>query len=147
MIGKFELLKTSKKTKARAGILHTAHGPVETPVFMPVGTQGTVKTLTPHMVEEMGASIILGNTYHLSLRPGVELIEKHGGLHEFSQWKKPILTDSGGYQVFSLKNIRKITKSSIQRNPKIHAEILRDLLDIRTILSTTKNIYYLMVEY
>ena len=113
MIGKFELLKTSKKTKARAGILHTAHGPVETPVFMPVGTQGTVKTLTPHMVEEMGASIILGNTYHLSLRPGAELIKKAGGLHEFSQWKKPILTDSGGFQVFSLQNIRKITKKGV----------------------------------
>lgn len=113
MIGQFELLKTSKKNKARAGILHTAHGPIETPVFMPVGTQGTVKTLTPHMVEEIGASIILGNTYHLSLRPGVDLIKKSGGLHEFTQWKKPILTDSGGYQVFSLQNSCKISKKGV----------------------------------
>ena len=113
MIGKFELIKTSKKSKARVGILHTAHGPVETPVFMPVGTQGTVKTLTPHMVDEMGASIILGNTYHLSLRPGPELIEKSGGLHGFAKWNKPILTDSGGFQVFSLKNIRKITNKGV----------------------------------
>lgn len=112
MIGKFELIKTSKKSKARVGVLHTAHGPVETPVFMPVGTQGTVKTLTPRMVDEMGASIILGNTYHLSLRPGPELIEKSGGLHGFSQWKKPILTDSGGFQVFFFK---KYTKNNEKR--------------------------------
>lgn len=109
----FEIIKTSKKSKARAGLLHTQHGVIPTPVFMPVGTQGTVKGLTPSMVEELGASIILGNTYHLSLRPGADLIKKAGGLHEFSNWRKPILTDSGGFQVFSLSGMRKISQDGV----------------------------------
>ncbi len=88
--------------KARAGIITTPHGTIETPVFMPVGTQATVKTMTPEELEEIGAEIILGNTYHLYLRPSDELVAKFGGLHKFMNWKKPILTDSGGFQVFSL---------------------------------------------
>lgn len=99
---------------ARRGILKTAHGEVETPVFMPVGTQGAVKALTPQQLEDVGASIILGNTYHLMLRPGDELIARRGGLHKFIGWKKPILTDSGGYQVFSLADRRKIDESGCE---------------------------------
>ncbi|MGE4170448.1 MAG: tRNA guanosine(34) transglycosylase Tgt [Candidatus Margulisiibacteriota bacterium] len=110
----FEVLKTSTKTKARAGILHTNHGPIHTPVFMPVGTQATVKSLTPDMLAELGADVILSNTYHLSLRPGADLIESMGGLHPFMNWHKPILTDSGGFQVFSLKNIRKIKEDGVE---------------------------------
>ena len=90
-------------SRARAGVIETAHGPIETPVFMPVGTKGTVKALTPDEVKAHGAHIILGNTYHLYLQPGHELIARHGGLHQFMQWHGPILTDSGGFQVFSLK--------------------------------------------
>ncbi len=112
-MGSFELLKHSKKSKARAGILRTSRGSIPTPVFMPVGTQGTVKTLTPHMLEEIGVDIILSNTYHLALRPGVEMISKLGGLHAMMQWHKPILTDSGGYQVFSLAKIRKISPEGV----------------------------------
>lgn len=99
---------------ARRGILHTAHGDIDTPVFMPVGTQGAVKAMTPRDLEEAGASIILGNTYHLMLRPGDELIARRGGLHRFIGWNKPILTDSGGYQVFSLSDRRKITENGVQ---------------------------------
>jgi queuine tRNA-ribosyltransferase len=98
---------------ARRGILHTAHGPVETPVFMPVGTQGAVKALTMQQLEDIGASIILGNTYHLMLRPGDELIARRGGLHKFIGWKGPMLTDSGGYQVFSLSERRKISENGV----------------------------------
>jgi queuine tRNA-ribosyltransferase len=99
---------------ARRGILQTAHGAIETPVFMPVGTQGTVKALTPRDLDEAGASIILGNTYHLMLRPGDALIARRGGLHKFIGWNKPILTDSGGYQVFSLAERRKITENGVE---------------------------------
>lgn len=113
MIGQFELLKTSEKSSARAGILHTAHGPIETPVFMPVGTQATVKGLFPNNVRDQGAQIILSNTYHLALRPGGDLIEKAGGLHRFMNWPHPILTDSGGYQVFSLSKFRKIEEDGV----------------------------------
>src|SRR5439155_20993462 len=94
---------------ARAGLLATPHGPVETPVFMPVGTQATVKGLTPRMVADAGAQIILGNTHHLALRPGDELIRDLGGLHKFMGWDRPVLTDSGGFQVFSLATQVKIT--------------------------------------
>ncbi len=111
--GTFELIKHSKQSKARAGIFHTAHGPILTPVFMPVGTQATVKSLTPNMIEESSAQIILSNTYHLALRPGIELIKQFGGLHRFMGWNKPILTDSGGYQVFSLAKMRKITPQGV----------------------------------
>jgi queuine tRNA-ribosyltransferase len=99
---------------ARRGILSTAHGEIETPVFMPVGTQGAVKALTPRHLEEAGAGIILGNTYHLMLRPGDELIARRGGLHKFIGWNKPILTDSGGYQVFSLAERRKIDENGVE---------------------------------
>ena len=99
---------------ARAGELRTAHGTIQTPVFMPVGTQATVKALTPEEVEAAGAQIILGNTYHLYLRPGTEIIGRFGGLHRFMHWNRPILTDSGGFQVFSLAKLRKLTEEGYQ---------------------------------
>ncbi len=99
--------------QARAGILSTNHGEVQTPIFMPVGTRGTIKSLTMDDMEELGAQIILGNTYHLYLRPGHELIEGQGGLHQFSTWKKPILTDSGGFQVFSLSQMNKVSEEGV----------------------------------
>ena len=104
--GTFELL--GKDGAARAGILHTAHGPIETPIFMPVGTVGSVKALAPDDLDALGAQIILGNTSHLSLRPGDELVDRRGGLHEFNAWRKPILTDSGGFQAFSLSKLNKM---------------------------------------
>lgn len=109
-----EILKKSKETRARLGKLHTPHGDVETPVFMPVGTQATVKTLSPRELEEIGARIVLSNTYHLYLRPGHELIKEAGGLHKFMAWNGPILTDSGGFQVFSLGDLRKITEEGVE---------------------------------
>lgn len=99
--------------KARAGVLETEHGNIETPVFMPVGTQGSVKAIEQRELLDAGAQIILGNTYHLYLRPGLDVIESAGGLHEFISWKKPILTDSGGYQVFSLTGLRKIEEEGV----------------------------------
>jgi queuine tRNA-ribosyltransferase len=99
---------------ARRGILHTAHGAIETPAFMPVGTQGAVKALTPRDLNDVGAAVILGNTYHLMLRPGDELVARRGGLHKFIGWDKPILTDSGGYQVFSLAERRKIKENGVE---------------------------------
>lgn len=105
----FELLATDPETGARAGLLHTAHGTIETPIFMPVGTVGSVKAvMQEQLVQDVKAQIILGNTYHLYLRPGTEILEKAGGLHKFNGWDKPILTDSGGYQVFSLSANRKL---------------------------------------
>lgn len=108
----FELLK--KSGAARVGILHTAHGDIETPCFMPVGTLGTVKTLSPAELIEINAQIILGNTYHLYLRPGIEVIKNSGGLHKFINWQKPLLTDSGGFQVFSHSKLRKITEEGVE---------------------------------
>lgn len=110
----YELLKTDSRTKARRGIVHTPHGDIQTPVFMPVGTQATVKAMRPEQVKEMGANIILSNTYHLYLRPGHELIKEAGGLHKFMNWDKAILTDSGGFQVFSLGKLRKITEEGVK---------------------------------
>ncbi|MBR5466545.1 MAG: tRNA guanosine(34) transglycosylase Tgt [Bacteroidaceae bacterium] len=108
---KFELQHTDPHTKARAGVLTTDHGQIQTPIFMPVGTVGSVKGLTVRdLKEEVKAQIILGNTYHLYLRPGTEILEKAGGLHKFNGWDGPILTDSGGFQVFSLTGIRKLTE-------------------------------------
>lgn len=98
---------------ARLGTIHTPHGDIETPVFMPVGTKATVKTMTPEELEDLGAQIILSNTYHLHLRPGSELVSEAGGLHAFMHWDKPILTDSGGFQVFSLGALRKITEEGV----------------------------------
>src|SRR5687767_6434313 len=109
----FELLKKGDQTKARRGRITTAHGVIETPVFMPVGTQGSVKALDPRELLEMGTEIILGNTYHLNIRPGMEIIGQGGGLHRFINWNLPILTDSGGFQVFSLAKIRKITPEGV----------------------------------
>ena len=107
----FNLLNTDGR--ARAGILNTPHGNIKTPIFMPVGTQATVKSLTPAQLEELGVQILLSNTYHLYLRPQPELIASFGGLHEFMQWKRPILTDSGGFQVWSLSERRKITEKGV----------------------------------
>ncbi len=115
----YELVHKDKKTGARAGILHTPHGNFLTPIFMPVGTQATVKTISPEELENLGAGIILGNTYHLFLRPTADLIEKAGGLHKFMNWEKGILTDSGGFQVFSLSKIRKITEEGVIFNSHI----------------------------
>ena len=106
----FEVLKADPGSKARRGRLHTAHGDVETPIFMPVGTQATVKAMANRELQELGAQIILGNTYHLNLRPGMELMAKAGGLHRFMGWDRAILTDSGGFQVFSLAKLRKIVR-------------------------------------
>ncbi|MFH0924978.1 MAG: tRNA guanosine(34) transglycosylase Tgt [bacterium] len=109
----FDLLKKDTQTKARLGKITTPHGEIDTPVFMPVGTQGTVKSMTPDNLESFGAQIILGNTYHLYLRPGHELIANCGGLHNFINWKHPILTDSGGFQIFSLSSLRKIKEDGV----------------------------------
>ena len=109
----YELIRQCPVTGARAGRLHTPHGSFDTPMFMPVGTQGTVKTLSPEELHGMGAGIILGNTYHLFLRPGHELVQTAGGLHRFMNWNGGILTDSGGFQVFSLGALRKITEEGV----------------------------------
>lgn len=111
---KYELIKTCKQTGARLGRLHTPHGVIETPIFMPVGTQATVKAMTPEELKEIGSQIILSNTYHLYTRPGHDLIERAGGLHKFMNWDKPILTDSGGFQVFSLGPLRKIKEEGVE---------------------------------
>ena len=111
----YELLHTDKNSGARRGVIHTPHGDIQTPIFMPVGTQATVKSMTPEeLKEEVKAQIILSNTYHLYLRPGHKLVEQAGGLHEFMRWDKPILTDSGGFQVFSLGDLRKITEEGVE---------------------------------
>ncbi len=111
-IGKFHV--ESSSGQARACQLHTAHGVIHTPVFMPVGTKATVKAMLPEELEDMGVEIILGNTYHLHLRPGEDVIHELGGLHQFMNWKKPILTDSGGFQVFSLSSLRKISEEGVE---------------------------------
>ncbi|RRD65811.1 tRNA guanosine(34) transglycosylase Tgt [Fretibacterium sp. OH1220_COT-178] len=110
----FKVEAVCPRTGARAGVLRTPHGPVRTPVFMPVGTQATVKAMTPPELEEIGAQIILGNTYHLYLRPGAELVAEAGGLHRFMGWNRPILTDSGGFQVFSLAQLNKVTDQDVR---------------------------------
>lgn len=111
---KYELIKECKRTGARRGRIHTPHGVIETPVFMPVGTQATVKSLSPDEVKGAGAKIMLSNTYHLYLRPGHELVRAAGGLHKFMNWDGSILTDSGGFQVFSLSKLRKITEEGVE---------------------------------
>ena len=109
----YELIHEERHTGARYGRLYTPHGVIETPIFMPVGTQATVKTLSPEELHQMGAQIILGNTYHLWLQPGDDNIYEAGGLHQFMRWNKPILTDSGGFQVFSLSQLREITEDGV----------------------------------
>lgn len=117
---KFKIESTAVSSKARAGVITTDHGDILTPIFMPVGTAGTVKGLhTKELIDEVEAQIILGNTYHLYLRPGLDIMQKAGGLHKFNGWNRPILTDSGGYQVFSLKEIRKISEEGVLFNSHI----------------------------
>ena len=118
----YEIIKECKHTGARAGILHTPHGDIETPIFMPVGTQATVKGLKPEDLENIEAQIILSNTYHLFLRPGHEIVKQAGGLHKFMNWNKPILTDSGGFQVFSLSNLRKINDDGVEFRSHLSGE-------------------------
>ena len=111
----YELLHECKQTGARRGVVHTPHGDIQTPIFMPVGTQATVKSMTPEeLKEEVKAQIILSNTYHLYLRPGHEIVKEAGGLHKFMKWDRPILTDCGGFQVFSLSDLRKITEDGVE---------------------------------
>jgi len=136
----FELLKTDPQTKARLGRLTTAHGVVETPVFMPVGTQASVKALDPRELREMGTQIVLGNTYHLNLRPGLDIIRAAGGLHKFMNWEKPILTDSGGFQVFSLAKIRKIKPHGVEFRSHIDGSLLflgpKEAMEIQRVLGS-----------
>src|SRR6266850_1261403 len=110
----FELLATDRHSKARRGCLTTAHGAIDTPAFMPVGTQGSVKGVSPRELRGLNAQIVLGNTYHLFVRPGLDVIKHFGGLHNFMNWDGPILTDSGGYQIFSLAKLRKITDGGVE---------------------------------
>ncbi len=135
----FELEHTENHSKARAGKITTDHGEIFTPVFMPVGTAGTVKAVTQHqLTNDVKAQIILGNTYHLYLRPGLETIEKAGGLHEFLNWKKPILTDSGGYQVFSLAGTRKIKEEGVTFQS--HIDGSRHLFTPETVINIQRSI-------
>jgi queuine tRNA-ribosyltransferase len=119
----FDLVTTEKS--ARAGVFHTPHGDLQTPVFAPVGTQATVKAVTPAQLEEIGASLVLSNTYHLYLRPGADLVAEMGGLHEFMRWPYPMLTDSGGYQVFSLADTRKVDEDGVTFKSHIDGSIHR----------------------
>jgi queuine tRNA-ribosyltransferase len=134
----FNLIQKDKDTSARLGRLITAHGEIETPCFMPVGTQGSVKTLSPQELKTIGSQIILANAYHLFLRPGMEVIKKAGGVHNFISWDKPILTDSGGYQIFSLALLRKITDEGVSFQSHIDGtrHLLRpeDVMDIQKTL-------------
>ena len=136
----FKIISESTESEARAGVFHTKHGSVETPIFMPVGTLGTVKSLTPEELIECGAQIILGNTYHLYLRPGCEIIDKFSGLHKFMNWDRPILTDSGGFQVFSLARLSKITEEGYAFQSHIdgsrHMLTPEMAIDIQTSLSS-----------
>lgn len=118
----FDLLHTDSASAARAGVVHTDHGDILTPIFMPVGTVGTVKGVHRRdLVDDIHAQIILGNTYHLFLRPGTDILYQAGGLHKFEGWTRPILTDSGGYQVFSLTDIRKMTEEGVRFSSHIDA--------------------------
>ena len=110
----YELIHQDKNSGARRGVVHTPHGDIQTPVFMPVGTQATVKSMTPEELKEIGAQIILSNTYHLYLRPGEDIVKEAGGLHNFMNWDKPILTDCGGFQVFSLSDLRTISEDGVE---------------------------------
>ena len=136
----FELLKTDAHTRARLGRLTTAHGVIDTPAFMLVGTQGTVKALDPRELREAGAQIILGNTYHLNIRPGVDIIRAAGGLHRFMGWAGPILTDSGGYQVFSLAKIRKIKPHGVEFRSHVDGTLLflgpKEAMEIQGVLGS-----------
>ncbi len=136
----FTLTKQCQKTKARLGILRSAHGELQSPFFMPVATSGSVKALPCDYLQDIGMQIALSNTYHLFLRPGLEIIKLAGGLHKFMKWDKPILTDSGGYQVFSLARLRKINEEGVHFNSHIDgiSHFLRpeDIIDIQTVLGS-----------
>src|SRR6266700_7285834 len=136
----FELLKADLSSKARLGRLTTAHGVVDTPVFMSVGTQGSVKAIDPRELREMGTQIILGNTYHLNIRPGMEIIRAAGGLHRFINWDQPILTDSGGFQVFSLATIRKIKPHGVEFRSHLDGTLLflgpKEAMEIQRLLGS-----------
>jgi len=136
----FELLKTDVQTKARLGKLTTAHGVVDTPAFIPVGTQASVKTLDPRELRELGTQIILSNAYHLNVRPGLDILRAAGGLHRFMNWNAPILTDSGGYQVFSLAKIRKIKPHGVEFNSHVDGASLflgpREAMEIQRVLGS-----------
>lgn len=136
----FDLLKTDSTTRARLGKLHTAHGTVDTPMFMPVGTQASVKALDPRELLEGGTQIILGNTYHLNLRPGLDIIRAAGGLHKFMNWDRPILTDSGGFQVFSLAKIRKIKPHGVEFRSHLDGSLLmlgpKESMEIQRVLGS-----------
>lgn len=135
MAGCYELLKQDSGSGARLGRLHTAHGVVETPTFMPVGTQGSVKAVTPADLEGLGVQIVLSNTYHLQTRPGIEIVEACGGLHKFMAWGGPILTDSGGYQVFSLARLRKVREDGVEFSSHVDGSRIflgpREAMDIQ----------------
>ncbi len=120
----FETTHIDPNSGARTGIFHTPHGDIETPIYMPVGTQATVKSLTPEELYEIGSQIILSNTYHLHLRPGEDIVKKAGGLHKFMDFNKPILTDSGGFQVFSLSDLNKITEDGVEFKSHLNGERL-----------------------
>ncbi len=136
---KYELLHECKQTGARRGRIHTPHGIIETPVFMPVGTQATVKSLTPEeLKEEIGAQIILANTYHLYLRPGQKIVKEAGGLHKFMNWDRPILTDSGGFQVFSLGDLRTITEEGVEF--KSHLDGSRHFFSPESVMQTEEDL-------
>src|ERR1700685_1826876 len=136
----FELFKTDTHTKARLGKLTTARGVIETPRFMPVGTQASVKALDPRELHEMGTQIILGNTYHLNLRPGLDVIRAAGGSHKFMNWEKPILTDSGGFQVFSLAKIRKVKEHGVEFRSHLDGSLLfigpKESMEIQRVLGS-----------
>src|SRR5438874_10010504 len=136
----FELLKTDTTSKARVGRLTTARGVVDTPVFMSVGTQGSVKALDPRELRELGTQIILGNTYHLNIRPGMDIIRAAGGLHRFINWPHPILTDSGGFQVFSLATIRKIQAHGLEFRSHLDGSLLflgpKEAMEIQRVLGS-----------
>lgn len=137
---KFEILKRSKRSKARVGKIHTAHGVVNTPVFLPVGTLGAVKAMPPRDLNEIGAEMILSNTYHLLLRPGPDLVKQAGGLHKFMNWDKPILTDSGGFQVFSLAHMRKVREDGVEFKSHVdgtkHFLTPKSVLEVQTALGS-----------
>src|SRR5580698_5626570 len=135
----FELKKNDERSNARAGRMMTDHGEIETPIFMPVGTVGSVKAVTQQQLKnDIKAQIILGNTYHLYLRPGIEVLQHAGGLHQFMNWDRPILTDSGGYQVFSLSGTRKITEEGVLFQSHIdgskHLFTPENVMDIQRII-------------
>lgn len=136
----YSLLKKDDRTKARRGIVHTAHGDIQAPFFMPVGTRATVKTLSQEDLHTIGAEVELSNTYHLFLRPGLEIIGAAGGLHNFMSWQKPILTDSGGYQIFSLTDWRKLTDDGVEFRSHIdgdkHFLTPERVMDIQTVLGS-----------